>query len=66
MAHPTWALGCGDEVWWSRLAQPNPHGWTDTEATLKLQELPRPTDDRDPKALACYGVLVRPQAQQAE
>ena len=25
MAQPSWALGFGDEVWWSRLAQPNQH-----------------------------------------
>jgi len=53
MAHPSWALGFGDEVWGSRLAQPNQHGWTDAAATYKLQELSRPTDDPDPKALAC-------------
>jgi hypothetical protein len=29
---PTGARGCGDDVWWSRLAQPNPHGWTAPEA----------------------------------
>ena len=63
---PTWALGFGDEVWWSRLAQPNQHGWTDPEATLKLQELTRPTDDAAPKALACYGLLVRPRPQQGD
>ena len=63
---PTWALGFGDEVWRSRLAQPNQHGWTEPEATLKLQELTRPTDDADPKALACYGLLVRPGPQQAD
>src|SRR5205807_2412612 len=33
MAHPTWALGCGDAVWWSRLAQPNHHAWTEADAT---------------------------------
>jgi len=63
---PTWALGFGDEVWWSRLAQPNQHGWTDTDATYKLQELNLPTDDPDPKALACYGLLRRPGLLQAE
>ena len=26
-AHPTWALGFADEVWWSRLAQPDQHRW---------------------------------------
>jgi DDE superfamily endonuclease len=66
MAHPTWALGFGDEVWWSRLAQPDQHCWTDGEATHKLQELTPPTDDPDPKALACYGLLVRPRPQQAD
>jgi DDE superfamily endonuclease len=63
---PTWALGFGDEVWWSRLAQPTQHCWTDTETTPRLQELTRPTDDADPKALACYGRLVRPGPSQAE
>jgi len=66
MAQPTWALGFGDEVWWSRLAQPNQHAWTDVEATHKLQELSLPTDDPDPKALACYGLLLRPRPQQAD
>jgi hypothetical protein len=66
LAQPTWALGFGDEVWWSRLAQPNQHGWIDAEATYKLQELHLPTDDPDPKALACYGLLRRPGLLQAE
>jgi transposase len=38
MAQPTWALGFSDEVWWSRLAQPDQQGWTDADATPKLQE----------------------------
>jgi hypothetical protein len=62
----TWALGFGDEVWGSRLAQPNQYGWTEPETSLKLQELTHPTDDADPKALACYGLLVRPGPQQAD
>jgi DDE superfamily endonuclease len=60
LVHPSWALGLGDEVWWSRLAQPNQHGWTDAATSYKLQELSRPTDDPDPKALACYGLRRRP------
>ena len=32
----------------------------------KRQELTPPTDDPDPKALACYGLLVRPGPQQAD
>ena len=66
LAQPTWALGFGDEVWWSRLAQPDQHGWTEAAATYKLQELPLPPDDPDPKALACYGLLLRPEPQQTE
>ena len=61
---PTWALGVGDEVWWSWLAQPDQHGWTDSEATHKLQELTALSDDAEPKALACYGLLLRPGPQQ--
>jgi hypothetical protein len=61
-----WALGFGDEVWWSRLAQPDQHRWMDTTATPKLQELTPPTPDPDPKALACYGLLVRPGPAQAD
>jgi hypothetical protein len=59
-------LGCGDEVWGSRLAQPHQHRWTAAEATQKLQELTPPMDDPDPKALACDGLLVRPWPQQAD
>ena len=66
MAQPTWALGLGDEVWWSRLAQPDQHCWTETDAKYKLQELTPPTNAPDPKALACYGLLVRPGPQQAD
>jgi hypothetical protein len=66
MAQPTWALGWGDEVWWSRLAQPDQHCWTDEATTPTLLELTPPKDDPEPKALACYGLLVRSAAQQAD
>jgi hypothetical protein len=49
-------LGFQDEVWWSRLARPGLHAWTDGEP-MRLQE---PTADAagvGPKALACYGIL---------
>jgi len=49
-------LGYEDETWWSRLAQPALHAWTDAEP-LRLVELSRERADRAPKALACYGVL---------
>jgi len=66
MVQPRWALGFGDEVWWSRLAQPNQHGWTDAQAQYKVQELTPSTDDPDPKALACYGLLLRSGLLQGE
>ena len=50
-------LGFGDETWWSRLAQPSLHTWT--EEPLRLVEQSVAKDDPDPKALACYGLLVR-------
>jgi transposase len=58
-SHPTWALGFQDEVWWSRLAQPDQHRWEDKETVTHLQELEAKKDDSDPKALACYGLLLR-------
>jgi hypothetical protein len=64
--HPTWALGFADEVWWSRLAQPDQHRWTTNDALVQLQELERAKDDTDPKALACYGLLLRRRPQQAD
>jgi hypothetical protein len=66
MAQPTWALGFGDEVGWSRLAQPDQPCWTDPGATPKFQELSPLPDDPDPKALACDGLLLRPGPQQAD
>jgi len=53
--HPDWVVGFGDEVWWSRLAQPRLHAWG--EAALRLVEKARAKADTDPKALACYGLL---------
>jgi transposase len=64
--HPTWALGFADEVWWSRLAQPSQHGWVANDQRIQLQELTRAKDDPDPKALACYGLLLRRRPQQAD
>ena len=28
-AHADWVLGFADEVWWSRLAQPELHAWAE-------------------------------------
>lgn len=66
LAHPTWALGFLDEVWWSRLAQPEQRRWVEKDAVTRLQELARDKEDHDPKALACYGLLVRGRDTQAD
>jgi hypothetical protein len=57
--HPEWALGYEDETWWSRLAQLALHAWSEAEEPLHLVEQTVASDDPDPKALACYGLLVR-------
>jgi hypothetical protein len=57
--HPDWALGFADEVWWSRVARPHLAGWADDGAPLRLIEQTVGRHDPDPKALACYGLLVR-------
>lgn len=49
-------LGFEDEVWFSRLAQPRLHAWTEAEP-LRLLEKEGGKDDTDPKAIACYGLL---------
>jgi hypothetical protein len=55
--HPTWTLGFADEVWWSRVAQPAVRAWTATGRPLRFVEQPVAKDA--PKAVACYGLLVR-------
>jgi DDE superfamily endonuclease len=57
--HPAWALGFADEVWWSREAQPTLSAWAPKDRCLHLVEQTVAKDDPDPKALACYGLLVR-------
>ncbi len=59
-------LGFADEVWWSRLAQPQLHTWACPGEQLRLVEKQRAPDDRDPKALACYGVFLRGSSRLAE
>jgi hypothetical protein len=54
--HPDWVLGFQDEVWWSRLARPALHAWSEGEP-LRLRQLEVGKGDRDPRALACYGLL---------
>lgn len=49
-------LGFQDEVGWSRLARPGLHAWSAGEP-VRLHEPPADAEDREPKALACYGLL---------
>ena len=58
---PHWTLGFADEVWWSRLARPAVHTWSD-DGPVRLVEQTLAKDDPEPKALASYGLLVRSQA----
>jgi len=52
-------LGFEDETWWSRFAQPNLHAWSEPGESLRLVEQVKQKEDTEPKALACYGLLVR-------
>jgi len=56
--HPDYVLGFQDEVWWSRVTQPNLYAWAAADTTLRLVAPTVPADDPDRKALACYGLLV--------
>ena len=51
-------MGFQDEVWWSRVTQPHLHAWAEEDEALRLIEQTAAKDDPDPKALACYGLLV--------
>jgi transposase len=68
MGHPDWAVGFEDEVWWSRFAQPRMHTWAEDDQALHLVEQVKAKTDPDPKALACYGLLLRwwPHTDQAQ
>ncbi|NJO93693.1 MAG: hypothetical protein HC820_03795 [Hydrococcus sp. RM1_1_31] len=48
-------LGFADEVWWSRLAQPHLHSWSEDEC-LRLVQKSLDKDDSDKKALSSYGL----------
>jgi transposase len=41
------------------VAAPRLRTWAEAHTPLRLPELERAKDDQDPKALACYGVLVQ-------
>ena len=47
-----WVLGLQDEVWGSRLAQPNRQPWTDDKPLPLVQNEPD-RHDPEPQAVAC-------------
>ena len=49
-------MGYLDETWWSRLAQPSLHAWSEEKTPMKLHGKAVAKDDPAPKALSCYGV----------
>jgi transposase len=55
--HPDWVLGFEDETWWSRVEPPALHAWAEPHRPLRLVEQAVATGE--PKALACYGLLLR-------
>jgi hypothetical protein len=59
MGHPDWALGFEDETWWSRFEQPRYSTWCEAAQLPRLIEQVRRPQDKERKALACYGLLVR-------
>jgi len=59
--HPEWALGFEEETWWSRLALPSLHAWSEEGQPVHLVEQCLSTRDQEPKALACYGLLLQDQ-----
>lgn len=63
--HPQWQLAFQDEVWWSRLAQPHLHTWTQ-EKPLRLVEKQAVKTDPDAKALCCYGALLTGTGQETQ
>ncbi len=52
-----WAVGFADETWWSRVVRPALQAWGG-DGPLRLVAQTIPDDDPDPKALACYGLLL--------
>jgi len=59
LSHKDWLLGFEDETWWSRFEQPKLYAWAQENHPLRLIEQVKLTADKEAKALACYGLLVR-------
>ena len=61
--NPDWVLGFADEVWWSRLRDPMMHSWAEDGSPLQLLEKTADKTETDPKAIACYGLWLKSDAQ---
>ena len=57
-SNPEWAVGFGDETWWSRLALPTLSSWAEEGKPLRLLQKSVEKDDPDPKAISCYGLYL--------
>lgn len=56
-----WVVGFEDECWWSRVAQPTLHSFSQEGEPLRLVEQSVAKDDPDPKAICCcYGGCIYP------
>jgi DDE superfamily endonuclease len=53
-----WVVGFEDECWWSRVAQPTLHSFSQDGEPLRLIEQSVAQDDPDPKAISCYGLYT--------
>jgi CRISPR/Cas system endoribonuclease Cas6 (RAMP superfamily) len=51
-------VGFEDESWWSRVALPSLHAWSEEAQPSRLIQQSVAKDDPDPKAISCYGLLV--------
>jgi len=61
--NPDWSVGFLDEVWWSRLRDPMMHSWSEQGKPLQLVEKDLDKTEDEPKAMACYGVYLKAEAQ---
>jgi transposase len=53
-----WVAGFEDECWWSRVAQPALHSFSEAGEPLRLVEQSVAKDDPDSKAISCYGLYM--------
>src|SRR5579872_2844184 len=66
LSQKEWLLGFEDETWWSRFEQPKLYAWAVEENPLRLIEQVKAASDKEAKALACYGLLVRTGQEEPE